>query len=72
MTVSRSADVMAAVCSNIEDELAKRQKTRVEGRASIRLVVEGSQEVAKAMALRGYKTALLSDGSGYRIYAKEL
>jgi hypothetical protein len=64
-------DVMAATLANIELELAKRQLSRSEGRASLRLIVPGSEEVAKALALRGYKTALLLDGRGYRIYAKE-
>ena len=55
-------DAELTILRNIEAELEKKN--------SIRLVVPGSKLFARELALRGYKTALLKDGSGWRVYSK--
>ena len=61
------ADIILA---NIEQALREGQASSLQ-RFSIALTIPGHEVYAKALALRGYKTALLTSGRGYRIYAKE-
>ena len=50
------------VLHNIEEALKERE--------SLKLVVEGSDFFARELALKGYRTRVLKDGTGYLILAK--
>ena len=58
------------ILTNLEHAL-REGKGKDGYRFSIALTIPGHEVYAKALALKGYKTALLTNGRGYRIYAKE-